>query len=64
MRREAHTLKGSAAIFAAKNVTDLASRIESLARDNNLEQAGAVAQKLELHVQSMVNALEEYVGSS
>ena len=45
LRRAAHTLKGSAAIFGAQPVLDAALRLEMMGRENNF---ALVAQGLEL----------------
>ena len=46
MRRAAHTLKGSLAIFEAAPMVEIANRLESIAKSGEFDQANAWLDKL------------------
>jgi HPt (histidine-containing phosphotransfer) domain-containing protein len=50
VRRGAHTIKGSAAVFSAERVTAAARTMELLAGDNDLEAARTSLVQLEIEV--------------
>ena len=57
LRRAAHTLKGSAAIFGAQQVVDAAFRLEMMGRENNLAPAAAAFERLESRTESLLDAV-------
>jgi HPt (histidine-containing phosphotransfer) domain-containing protein len=57
LRRAAHTLKGSAAVFAAGPVVEAALRLETRGREERLEGAEADAAGLEAELERLVSAL-------
>jgi HPt (histidine-containing phosphotransfer) domain-containing protein len=59
LQRAAHTLKGSANIFAAKRVSEAALQMESLGEAKDIEQARSSFADLEREVQRLVNAVEK-----
>lgn len=46
LRRAAHTMKGSAAVFAAQRTSEAARRLKMIAADGDLSQAEAVYEEL------------------
>jgi PAS domain S-box-containing protein len=62
LRRAAHTLKGSVRLFGAHQANELAYRLEMMARDANLGQAGEALLGLEGEMQRLLPELYEYVG--
>jgi HPt (histidine-containing phosphotransfer) domain-containing protein len=60
VRRAAHTMKGSAANFLAKPVSDAAYRLEQLARAGDLTAAPAALSILETQVERLRTALAEW----
>ncbi len=61
LRRIAHTLKGSASNFLAKEVSAAAHRLEAVGRSGDLSGASDALLALELHVSSLRTALETLV---
>jgi len=59
LRREAHTLKGTADVFCAKQVVNSALAIEMMAREENLSHVDAVWHLLEEDVERLVAVLEK-----
>lgn len=57
LRRSAHTLKGSAAIFGALPVVDAALRLEMMGRENNFETAVAALERLESRAEQLIETL-------
>ena len=57
LRREAHTLKGSADLFAAAPTVKAAYHLESVARDRQLDEAEAAWAELERQVDLLLPAL-------
>jgi two-component system sensor histidine kinase/response regulator len=64
LRRAAHTLKGSADIFAAKRVVAAAWELECLARDGRMEKAEESLSALDDEVKRLMRALEARCGTS
>ncbi|WP_370280369.1 response regulator [Pontibacterium sp.] len=58
LRRAAHTLKGSAAVFAAKRTVTTALQLELMARDGELKAAPETLATLEVEVERLRQALE------
>lgn len=58
--RAAHTLKGSAALFAAEPTTELAKRIEFMGRDGNLDGFPAVWNELTECVEQLQHELASH----
>ncbi|MDI3326471.1 response regulator [Pontibacterium granulatum] len=58
LRRAAHTLKGSAAVFAAKRTVNTALQLELMARDGKLDTAPETLVTLEMEVERLKQALE------
>lgn len=58
LRRAAHTLKGSAAVFAAKRTVTAALELELMARDGELKKAPETLAILEVEVERLKQALE------
>ena len=61
LRRAAHTLKGSVAIFGANLAREAAWRLESIGRDGNLEDAQSAWEDLEQRIEQLRPALHELV---
>ena len=57
LRRAAHTLKGSADVFAAKPVVAAAQQMEIMAKQGDLDNAKAVLDKLEAEVERLCVAI-------
>jgi len=64
LRRTAHTLKGSAAVFAATPTVDAAQRLEKLAEAGTLAEAEPLHADLERETERLVSALREVVGTA
>ncbi|MDI3326472.1 PAS domain-containing protein [Pontibacterium granulatum] len=60
LRRAAHTLKGSAAVFAAKRTVNTALQLELIARDGKLESASDILETLEADVEQLKQALQSH----
>jgi len=61
LRRAAHTLKGSAKVFAAKPTAGAASRLETMGRDGEFAEAGQALTELEREVERLLSALSEQI---
>ncbi len=61
IRRCAHTLKGSAAIFGATSVVELAEQLENLETSDQFERAGSQMAELEIEVSRLTAALQTLV---
>ncbi|MEX2530232.1 MAG: Hpt domain-containing protein [Gemmatimonadota bacterium] len=61
LRRAAHTMKGSATVFAAAPVAEAALRVETLAREERMEEADAAVEALEPLVERLVGELRSYL---
>lgn len=59
LRRAAHTLKGSAAVFLANSTVEAALRLEIMAREGNLEDANEALAALERAADELLPALKE-----
>ncbi len=59
VQRHGHTLKGSAAIFNAAGVADIARLIERLGAEGNVEDAAKLIQQAESEVAKLVSALSK-----
>jgi len=57
--RAAHTLKGTADVFCAKQVVSRALAIEMMAREKNLSHADKAWHSLEKEVECLASALEQ-----
>jgi CheY-like chemotaxis protein/HPt (histidine-containing phosphotransfer) domain-containing protein len=64
LRRGAHTLKGTAGIFGAKRVVNVALRIEALARDGDLIGAQGDLEELDFEVDRMCEAIKTAANST
>jgi HPt (histidine-containing phosphotransfer) domain-containing protein len=64
LRRAAHTLKGSAACFGARAVTDAAQHLELLGRDANFVQAVPACAALEAEIGRVLPLLAAWVKGS
>jgi two-component system, sensor histidine kinase and response regulator len=62
LRRGAHTLKGSAAVFAATPVVDGALRVETLAREDRMDEVDPAIEELEPLVERLVAELRRSLG--
>jgi HPt (histidine-containing phosphotransfer) domain-containing protein len=58
VRRCAHTINGSAAVFAAEPTTAAAARLEELGKRAELDQAPAALDELEQEYRRLAPALE------
>ena len=58
LRRSAHTLKGSAAIFGAQPVVDAALRLEMMGRENNLASAADGLERLESRTTRLLEVIQ------
>ncbi len=61
LRRGAHTLKGSAAVFAATPVVEAALAVESLAREERLDEVGDAIERVAVLVERLVTELRGYL---
>ncbi len=61
LRRAAHTLKGSAGVFAASAVVEASQQLESLARHERLSDAVPSIEALEPLVESLVRDLRRFL---
>ena len=57
-----HTFKGSIANFGATRACDLALKLEMMGRERNLTAVTAVMTSLEAEVDSVTNAIAEFIG--
>ncbi len=64
LRRAAHTIKGSAAIFAARPATEAALHLETLAKEGHLDQAPAAYAELEKELNRLTPLLSRRIGSA
>ena len=62
VRRAAHTLKGSANLFAAKRVYDAAQAIEQRAVNDEIDSTEALLPALEEEVARLMKCLERFIG--
>ncbi len=62
LRRAAHTLKGSAAVFAARRTTQAALELETMAKEKNLGEAQAAYLRLERETELLRAALRQRLG--
>jgi HPt (histidine-containing phosphotransfer) domain-containing protein len=63
LQRAAHTLKGAADVFGARDVVAWSQRIESLAADSKLDEARADFEPLKREVARLEKALAELLGT-
>jgi PAS domain S-box-containing protein len=63
LRRGAHTLKGSAALFAAQQVRDLSSLLESLGREGRFEGGAELCAHLKMEVNKVQVEIREFLSS-
>ena len=59
LRREAHTLSGSAGVFAAKDVVQAARRLEQLAVEGKLDESRPVVDQLSTTVERLTTAFNQ-----
>jgi len=59
LRRAAHTLKGSVAVFGAESAREAAWRLESIGRDGDMDEAAAAWQSMERQIKRLMPALTE-----
>jgi HPt (histidine-containing phosphotransfer) domain-containing protein len=59
LRRAAHTLKGSADMFAARSAVETAQRLETMGRDQDLTDAEDTCSALEEVVGRLLPALQQ-----
>lgn len=59
--RGAHRLRGAISSFAASHATDIAARLESLAKINHLAEAPAAIAELDQAVQRLTTNLTDYL---
>ena len=64
LRRAAHTIKGSAAIFAAERATAAALHLETLAKEGHLDQAPAACTELENELNRLTPLLTRRIESA
>ena len=57
VRREAHTIKGGAAMLTANDLSNVASELEQLAKSGSLEGSTGIIERIEQEF----NRLEDYV---
>ena len=62
VRRAAHTLKGSANLFAAKRVYEAAQAIEQRAVNDEIDSTEALLPKLEEEVAVLMKCLKQFIG--
>jgi HPt (histidine-containing phosphotransfer) domain-containing protein len=63
VHRSAHTLRGTAAIFAADDVVSAAWQLEMAARDEQLADAATACETLDREIQRLIPALAEMLQS-
>ena len=63
LRRAAHTLKGSAALFVAGPVSNAALRLEQMGEEGNLADADSAWTELEAETERLASALRETLAS-
>jgi len=63
LRRAAHTLKGSAAIFSARPVAETALEVEQHAKAGDLAAAATIVPHLEEELERLITAMSPYVTS-
>ena len=63
MRRGAHTLKGSASVFAAERVVQQALQLENNGRNGDLSQAEELFESLSAEVDTLVTAIQSWDAS-
>jgi signal transduction histidine kinase/DNA-binding response OmpR family regulator/HPt (histidine-containing phosphotransfer) domain-containing protein len=61
LRRAAHTLKGSASIFAAQAVVDLAGQLESMAKAQDALQARSRLDQLDSMIPTLLKELSDFL---
>jgi signal transduction histidine kinase/DNA-binding response OmpR family regulator len=61
LRRTAHTLKGSARLFAAHAAAEAALEVEQVGRDDRLADAAAPLERLQVEVDRLSHHLRRYV---
>ncbi len=61
LRRAAHTLKGSASIFGARPVVQVADRLSDMARDQELDGAEVELRKLQDEMDRLVPVMQQRV---
>ncbi len=64
LRRAAHTLKGSVRYFGASRITELAARLETLARAENLHAAREALPALSDAAEQLQSSLADYLACS
>ena len=64
LKREAHTLRSSAAVFAAGRVVELARTIEDCVNNEQLDRCGPAVQEVQNEVQQMREALAQFVANA
>jgi two-component system sensor histidine kinase/response regulator len=57
VRREAHTIKGAAAMLTAVDLSNVASELEQLAKSGSLEGSTEIIE----HIENEFNRLEDYI---
>jgi two-component system sensor histidine kinase/response regulator len=62
--RAAHTLKGSADVFAAKRVVQVALELECMGQDGQMERANEAGELLDQQVKRLISALEKLTKAS
>lgn len=63
LNRTSHILKGSVSNFAATEAAKIAASLEKSSREEDLEKAGRLFDKLEREIAKVVNAMDNYEGS-
>ena len=63
LEKSAHKLKGAAANFGNNGTTDTAFKLEIMGKANNLDGVEAVCNTLVKDVESLVNAMREFIKS-
>ena len=64
VQRSAHTLKGSASLFAARSVQEVAARIEAKAKESDLQATPPMLAELEHEVDEMLSALNRFLNAN
>jgi len=64
LRRAAHTLKSSAAVFEAHQTADAARQLELLGKDNKIKQAQEALPALEQQVDRLLTAIAAHIDST
>ncbi len=59
-----HLIKGSSANFGAKNVVELASKLDKMGKSGNIEQASQLLTELETEMKRLVEALQAFQKSN